>query len=47
MLEGTGAWVAEAFTAYHLAIDKVGKYDMDALVRRDAAHKACENNSNG
>lgn len=35
------------FTAYRLAIEKVGAYDMDALARRDAAHKACENNSNG
>ena len=32
--------VTEAFTAYRLAIEKVGKYDMDALARRDAAHTA-------
>lgn len=38
--------VTEAFTAYRLAIEKVGKYDMDALVRRDAAHKAYWKSSN-
>lgn len=32
--------VIEAFAAYRLAIEKVGKWDADALARRDAAHKA-------
>ena len=38
--------VTEAFTAYRLAIEKVGKYDMDALARRDAAHTAYWKSSN-
>ncbi len=38
--------VTEAFTAYRLAIEKVGKYDMDALTRRDAAHTAYWKSSN-
>ena len=38
--------VREAFDAYRLAIEKVGKYDMDALARRDAAHTAYWKSSN-
>lgn len=38
--------VTEAFTAYRMAIEKVGKYDMDALARRDAAHTAYWKSSN-
>ena len=38
--------MTEAFTAYRLAIEKVGKYDMDALARRDAAHTAYWKSSN-
>ena len=32
--------VTEAFDAYRLAIERVGKSDADALARRDAAHTA-------
>lgn len=38
--------VREAFDAYRMAIEKVGKYDMDALARRDAAHTAYWKSSN-
>ena len=38
--------VTEAFTAYRMAIENVGKYDMDALARRDAAHTAYWKSSN-
>lgn len=38
--------VIEAFTAYRRAIEKVGKWDADALTRRDAAHKVYWKSSN-
>lgn len=38
--------VIEAFAAYRLAIEKVGKWDADALARRDAAYTAFWESSN-